>query len=603
MRKKKSSAWDCPVLSRLFVEAMTSILHDLGITRPKTPKIPPALQLSDGTPFPVACSKLYPDRDVDIYALTILPFDNERKAVVSAGDSAAHVVDLSTTLVTVSLPGKETVETTKLGEDEASSSRGLFTRVVNTSGSKHGPARRSLLEHKGAVLAVDCALPDKKPDEPVVLTGSVAELGRVWFPSTLEQFAVLRGHRGPVYGVALSYSVDRAITASGDSTLRVWLLEDIYKRALLTTPKSNKQGNLKNALPFRKNKVDETEQQTGEARTLAILRGHMGEVFTVEVLDDRKSGGVLRAVSGGEDTIVQIWDLETKRVFRSLQGHEKKIHAVAVPRTTEKELCGRVILSSSGDKTCRVWDMQATNPTVAILGQHDDEVWGCAIGCQGRYALTCTVGGSAYVWDLRRPSTPLSLFHSKEPLRCCAASPSNRTFHTADTKGNIYHIYVGGQSPFSIDLDNAKPPGSFGYELRGRIMSERTSLRSSQSVGRNMAYMEYLYVRNNSKDREVQQTSKKLAQDVNSSDSHSRDDSCTKNSVSTKSESSVDVRGSSSSNNTGRETVVDTNSPKPKKTEIAAEAPCLDVPKDSNATAKTSETKGPEVGERNCQIL
>ncbi|GJD08242.1 Dynein assembly factor with WDR repeat domains 1 [Galdieria sulphuraria] len=566
---------------------MTSILHDLGITRPRTPKIPPALQFDTGTPFPVACSRLYPDRDVDIYALTILPFDNERKAVVSAGDSAAHVVDLSTTLVTVSLPGRETMETASPREEDASPSRGLFTRVVKTSISKHGPARRSLLEHKGAVLAVDCALPNKKPDEPVILTGSVAELGRVWFPSTLEQFAVLHGHRAPVYGVALSYSVDRAITASGDSTLRVWLLEDIYKRALVTTPKSNKQGNMKRALSFRKNKDDGTEEQTGGARTLAILRGHIGEVFTVEVLDDRSSGGVLRAVSGGEDTIVHIWDLETKSILRSLQGHEKKIHAVAVPRTTEKELCGRVILSSSGDKTCRLWDIQATNPLTGVLGSHDDEVWGCAISSQGRYALTCTVGGSAYIWDLRRHSTPLSRFHSREPLRCCAASPSNRTFHTADTKGNIYHIYVGGQSPQSIDIDNAKPPGSFGYELRARALSERASLRSSQSVGRNMAYMEYLYKLGNGKDTSDSDTC--------------RDDSYRPSSSSTKSGSTGEIQ-EFRSNTVGKEPEIDTNSSQRKETAIE-QSIGSDLQGTNNDATKTLEKRTLDPPEKNCQIL
>ncbi|GJQ12255.1 hypothetical protein GpartN1_g4046.t1 [Galdieria partita] len=582
---------------------MTSILHDLGITRPRTPKIPPALQFDTGTPFPVACSRLYPDRDVDIYALTILPFDNERKAVVSAGDSAAHVVDLSTTLVTVSLPGREAMETPTRDED-TSPSRGLFTRVVKTSVSKHGPARRSLLEHKGAVLAVDCALPDKKPDEPVVLTGSVAELGRVWFPSTLEQFAVLRGHRAPVYGVALSYSVDRAITASGDSTLRVWLLEDIYKRALLTSPRSNKQGNVKKAFTFRKNKDDGVEEETGGARTLAVLRGHIGEVFTVEVLDDRSSGGVLRAVSGGEDTIVHIWDLETKSILRSLQGHERKVHAVAVPRTTEKELCGRIILSSSGDKTCRIWDMQATNPLTGILGTHDDEVWGCAVGSQGRYALTCTVGGSAYVWDLRRHTTPLSRFYSREPLRCCAASPSNRTFHTADTKGNIYHIYVGGQIPQSIDIDNAKPPGSFGYELRARTLSERASLRSSQSVGRNMAYMEYLYVsgKNSNKERETIQTNKKLGNGKEASDSDtSRNDSYRPSSSSTKSESTGGIRESGSSAG-GREAEVDSNSPQRKEIEIE-QTTCSDLKREYNDTPKTSEKRTSSSSGKDCQIL
>jgi WD40 repeat protein len=57
-----------------------------------------------------------------------------------------------------------------------------------------------------------------------------------------------------------------------------------------------------------------------------------------------------RAVSASADDTLKVWDLETGRELRTLEGHTDWISAVAVTPD------GRRAVSASADQTLRVWE-------------------------------------------------------------------------------------------------------------------------------------------------------------------------------------------------------------------------------------------------------
>jgi WD40 repeat protein len=112
-----------------------------------------------------------------------------------------------------------------------------------------------------------------------------------------------------VSSVAVSEDGWRAVSASEDTTLKVWDLE------------------------------------TGrEMRTLA---GHSGPVSSVAVSLDWRC-----AVSASRDKTLRVWDLETGRQLRALAGHSEYVHGVAVSSD------GRRAVSASWDNTVKVWDLE-----------------------------------------------------------------------------------------------------------------------------------------------------------------------------------------------------------------------------------------------------
>ena len=83
-------------------------------------------------------------------------------------------------------------------------------------------------------------------------------------------------------------------------------------------------------------------------RELRTLEGHSASVYGVAVTPDGR-----RAVSASEDNTLKVWDLESGRELRTLKGHSASVYGVAVTPD------GRRVVSASGDKTLKVWDLES----------------------------------------------------------------------------------------------------------------------------------------------------------------------------------------------------------------------------------------------------
>ena len=114
----------------------------------------------------------------------------------------------------------------------------------------------------------------------------------------------LEGHNGTVRGVSVSADGERIVTASRDTTLRLW-------------------------------------QRNGEC--LAILKGHTKLIRTVVFAPDGQS-----FVSGGWDSTIRIWSREGEEI-RVVQEHGDRVLAIAFhPK-------GTCFASASTDGTVKLW--------------------------------------------------------------------------------------------------------------------------------------------------------------------------------------------------------------------------------------------------------
>ena len=107
---------------------------------------------------------------------------------------------------------------------------------------------------------------------------------RVWEVRTGESLEVIRGHDGPVLGVAVSADGRRAASAGLDGTIRLWDLE------------------------------------TGEG--LAVLEGHRDPVWSLRFTPDGR-----RLVSAGADGLLRVWDPADAREIGN--GVDGLTHAAA----------------------------------------------------------------------------------------------------------------------------------------------------------------------------------------------------------------------------------------------------------------------------------
>lgn len=157
-----------------------------------------------------------------------------------------------------------------------------------------------------------------------------------------------------------------------------------------------------------------------------------------------------QVVSGGYDGRLVWWDLETRRLVRSVEAHAKWVRDVAATAD------GSLVASVADDMVCRVWD-GATGENRLELSGHapltphhfPSMLFACAFSPDGRYVATGDKVGHVVVWEVdtgRQAATleapalytwdPTQRRHSIGGVRALAFSPDGGRLAV----GGIGHI-------------------------------------------------------------------------------------------------------------------------------------------------------------------
>ena len=104
------------------------------------------------------------------------------------------------------------------------------------------------------------------------------------------------------------------------------------------------------------------------------------------------SPGYPVAVTCSDDTNLRLWNLETGKCVRKLQGHTDAVEAVAM--STD------MIVSGSQDRTVRVWKVR-DGSTVHLLGGHNADVIGVAVTEGGVHVVSSSLDRNMRVWCTR----------------------------------------------------------------------------------------------------------------------------------------------------------------------------------------------------------
>ncbi|GFE63023.1 c-type cytochrome [Litoreibacter roseus] len=169
-------------------------------------------------------------------------------------------------------------------------------------------------------------------------------------PATAQDFFTLKGHGGPIMGIAVSPD-DRIATASFDNSVGLW----------------------------SEGKPD--WQEGHEAAVNAVLYASSELVF-----------------SAGDDFDIIRWDL-VAGVQSRLEGHEGKITALAAS--------DRVLASASWDGTIGLWPLDGGAPQ--FLQGHDNGVNTVAFSDDGATLYSGSVDGTIRVWDVATAGEKLVL--------------------------------------------------------------------------------------------------------------------------------------------------------------------------------------------------
>jgi eukaryotic-like serine/threonine-protein kinase len=214
---------------------------------------------------------------------------------------------------------------------------------------------------------------------------------------------------------------------------------------------------------------------------LLEIQAHEREAYCVSFSPD----GKLLATSSADKT-ARIWDAETGQLRVTLSGHTHDVNCV------EFSPDGKTLATGSEDRTVRLWDA-ATGALRDVLWKHTDEVTGVAFNPKTGHVAAGAHDGVLQVWDLasRRQITTIKA-HQNKRVEALVYSPDGNLLATvgADRKlrlwdaSNSYRLlreYPSSQAvAFSHDGQFLAVGDSYEalvYQVATGQLLTRTSLR------------------------------------------------------------------------------------------------------------------------------
>lgn len=213
------------------------------------------------------------------------------------------------------------------------------------------------------------------PDGKYALTASDDTTLRLWDTQTGAEVRRFTGHAGPIYGIAYSHDGKYALSTSGDGTVRLW---DIHTGAEV--------------------------RRFGNGESVAS---------SVAFSPDSKY-----ALIGSDDATAKIWDVETGKLARTLTGHTAEVLSVTYSSD------GKYIATGSNDDTAILWDPN-TGQALRTLSNVDTAI-AIAFSPDDKLLLIGTLGQTLALWDVQTGQQVRSFSGVTAEVESVAFSPDGK---------------------------------------------------------------------------------------------------------------------------------------------------------------------------------
>lgn len=165
---------------------------------------------------------------------------------------------------------------------------------------------------------------------------------------------------------------------------------------------------------------------------LTSLTGHLQAITALQLTPEGET-----LVSGSADKTVKIWNLESGSLRYTLTGHEGRINSVHVSPD------GSLAVSGSNDRTLKVWDLR-TGREVRTLTGHTGAVNQVKVSADARFIISASSDGTIKVWDLPTGKLLQTMTGHENGVQVIAVSRDSQTLVSGgDDKIIVWNMTTG----------------------------------------------------------------------------------------------------------------------------------------------------------------
>jgi len=243
------------------------------------------------------------------------------------------------------------------------------------------------------------------------------EIEGAWPP-----YSKLVGHHGPVFSLSFSSEGEFLLSASQDSTVRLWNVETAMGLACYkghTLPVWDASFSPVGYY-FATASLDTTARlwSTHRGHPLRIFAGHRSDVQCVRF---HPNSNVV--ATGSLDCTVRLWDVQSGDAARLFRGHTGGVRAVAVAPN------GRLAASGGADGNVILWDLPEGKMIKSFKG-HSKDILTLSFSDDGGTLASGSQDCSVCIWNVRSSAgdstAPLKRFFTKNtPVSFLRFTPRN----------------------------------------------------------------------------------------------------------------------------------------------------------------------------------
>ncbi len=310
-----------------------------------------------------------------------------------------------------------------------------------------GRVVREFIGHKKAVICYDFS-----PDGKWLLTGSADRQVILWDVASGKAVRTFRGHGGMVFDVKFDTKGKRFLSGSWDGTARLWDIASGKQLKYFDLPKASPYALdfVLDDLYFLVSTLDD-KLQLYELDTRTVAKTYQGHVDKVHSLALHPDGQTF--LSAGWDGSIRQWDLrdglmdfklaaaDTDTAEGKTLGHRDRSYAVVYSPDAA------LMASGSADRTIKLWDT-GSQGLLATLSGHKSAVTTLAFTPDGRYLLSASVDGEIKTWNLQDYREIMTYYTIGED-DWLAFTPDG--FFDATPEARKYIFFIQGLDTYSID--------------------------------------------------------------------------------------------------------------------------------------------------------